>query len=149
MGAGRPLMPEEQRRLSGRRMSKEGRSRRPKAVVAEPLPPVVTPEDMASREQAVWEQLAPLALAARTLVPGTAGDLKALCTLEVEMAEVLAARRLEGWTALGISLERTYLQLVQRVEAKRRGFKLAPMGKDMVPPEVPKDEWSEFDAPVQ
>jgi len=130
-------------------MSKEGVSRRPQPVVAEPLPPVATPEALTLLEQAVWDDLAPLALAARTLVPGTAGDLKALCTLEVEMAEVLAARRLEGWTALGMGLERTYLAIVQRVEAKRRGFKLAPMGKDMVPPETPKDEWSEFDAPVQ
>ena len=72
-----------------------------------------------------------------------------LCVLEVECAEMLAARRLEGWTLVGVSLSREFRGLAQRLEAKRRAFKLAPMGKDMVAPEAPKDEWSEFDATPQ
>jgi hypothetical protein len=117
--------------------------------VGEPLPAVDVPDELTSREQRIWDELAPLALAARTLVPATAGELKMLCSLEADLAEVMRERRKEGLTIRGQMLMRTYLMLVQRVEAKRRAFKLAPMGKDMVPPEKPKDEWSEFDAPVQ
>ena len=80
---------------------------------------------------------------------GTAGDFAMLCVLEIEMLEVLAERRKEGWTTRGMFLAKEFRGLVQRVEAKRRAFKLAPMGKDMVPPEAPKDEWSEFDATPQ
>jgi hypothetical protein len=103
---------------------------------------------LTAKELAVWQDLAPHALAARTLITSTAGDFAMLCTLEIECAEVLVARRLEGWTVVGLCLAREFRGLAQRLEAKRRAFKLAPMGKDMVPPEAPKDEWSEFDGPT-
>jgi len=146
VGAGRPKKSDAARWLggnAGRRGPKPA-----KDTHQEPLPPVEAPK-LNEREQLVWDELAPLALAARTLIPATAGDLKTLCALEVEMADVLAERRKEGWSAEGLSLAKEYRGLVQRVEAKRRGFKLAPMGKDMTPPEQPKDEWSEFDNTVQ
>jgi hypothetical protein len=114
----------------------------------QPLRPVEPPK-LNEREQLVWDELAPLAREARTLVPATVGDLKTLCVLEVEMADVLAERRKEGWSLEGLALAKEYRGLVQRVEAKRRAFRLAPMGKDMTPPEQPKDEWSEFDNTVQ
>ena len=146
IGAGRPKKPESARWLGG---NAGKRGKKPsKAVSSEPLQPVEA-TILNEREQLVWDELAPLALAARTLVPATAGDLKTLCALEVEMAEVLACRRAEGWTSEGLQFAKEYRGLVQRVEAKRRAFKLAPMGKDMTPPEQPKDEWSEFDNTVQ
>ena len=146
IGAGRPKKPESARWLGG---NAGKRGKKPaKDTHHEPLRPVEAPK-LNEREQLVWDELAPLALAARTLVPATAGELKSLCALEADLAEVKAERRREGLTIRGQMLMRTYLMLVQRVEAKRRAFKLAPMGKDMVPPDKPKDEWSEFDAPVQ
>lgn len=145
LGAGRPRKNESARWLGGN----AGRRGVVKAapVPAGPLHDVPAPE-LGVLEQAVWDELAPLALASRTLTPGTAGDLAMLCTLEVEMAEVLRERRAEGWTTRGMFLAKEFRGLVQRVEAKRRAFKLAPMGKDMIPPEAPKDEWSEFDGPT-
>jgi hypothetical protein len=149
VGAGRPRKHEAARWLAGSRRTRAAQKAEVPTVPLAPLPEVDLPAKLSAREQAVWDELAPLALAARTLIPATAGDLAALCALEVEMADVLAERRKEGWTARGLFLAKEYRGLVQRVEAKRRGFKLAPMGKDMVPPEPAKDEWSEFDAPIQ
>jgi len=146
IGAGRPKKPESSRWLGG---NAGKRGRKPvKATHQQPLQPVEPPK-LNEREQLVWDELAPLAREARTLVPATVGDLKTLCVLEVEMADVLAERRKEGWSSEGLALAKEYRGLVQRVEAKRRAFRLAPMGKDMTPPEQPKDEWSEFDSPVQ
>jgi hypothetical protein len=149
VGAGRPRKTEAARWLGGNagRRRAAAPAARP-TVPSTPLPPVPIPAGLSGAEQAVWQRDAPLALAARTLTPGTAADFAVLCALEVEMVEVLAARREEGWTTRGMFLAKEFRGLVQRVEAKRRAFKIAPMGKEMVPPEAPKDEWSEFDEPT-
>ena len=120
-----------------------------KPVSFAPLPPVAPPDKLTAPERAVWELEAPHALAGRTLTTATAADFYMLCVLEVECADVLRERRAEGWTTRGMFLAKEFRGLAQRVEAKRRAFKLAPMGKDMVAPEAPKDEWSEFDAVPQ
>ena len=148
VGAGRPPKDAALKWLSGN-AGKRGSRPTTAQVASRPLPSVPPPATLGARELAVWEELAPYALAGRTLTTSTAGDFAMLCVLEVECAEMLAARRLEGWTLVGVSLSREFRGLAQRLEAKRRAFKLAPMGKDMVAPEAPKDEWSEFDGPAQ
>jgi hypothetical protein len=99
-------------------------------------------------ELAAWLVNAPFAVAAHTLTPATADDFVALCSLEAEMAQVLAERREEGWTSRGLALAKEYRGLVQRVEAKRRAFRLAPMGKAMTEPApAVTDDFEEFDGP--
>jgi hypothetical protein len=110
-------------------------------VVVEP-PDTLTPGELAA-----WLVNAPHAAAAGTLTAATADDFAALCALEVEMVAVLAERRLEGWTNYGLALAREYRGLVTRVENKRRAFRLAPMGKEMVASAAPADDFSEFDGP--
>lgn len=149
VGAGRPRRSESARWLGGNSGRRGGKTAAAPVVPSSPLPPVEPPDSLTALERDVWEREAPAALAGRTLTVGTAGDFAMLCVLEIEMLEVLAERRKEGWTTRGMFLAKEFRGLVQRVEAKRRAFKLAPMGKDMVPPEAPKDEWSEFDATPQ
>jgi hypothetical protein len=100
-----------------------------------------------SREGAeVWRGLAPYAMAARTLTAATAEDMRELCEMVVEMRAVLVERRKEGWSDQGMRLAKEYRGLVQRVEAKMRGFRLSPVGKEMAEA-APKvvDPWAEFD----
>jgi hypothetical protein len=57
-----------------------------------------------------------------------------------------AARRALGWTDEGMRLATAYRGMVQRVEAKMRGFKLAPIGKEMTDAEAkPVDPFAEFE----
>jgi hypothetical protein len=107
------------------------------------------PADLTELEQAVWQAECGHAIAERTLTPATVQDFAELCRLEAERASVLVARRLEGWTSIGLALAKEYRGLVQRVEAKRRAFRLAPMGKPMTD-ETPTvvDPFAEFDGPV-
>ena len=123
-----------------------------RAAVAEPLPVefVHEPAELTREAAEVWRTLAPLAMQARTLTAATAHDMRELCELVVEMRGCLAARRTLGWTADSLGLAREYRGLVQRVEAKMRGFRLAPIGKEMAEA-APKvtDPWAEFDGGVQ
>ncbi len=121
------------------------RSAAPAAVAPSPLVKVEAPKILTEKERAVWDELAPHALVARTLTPATVADCVDLCRLTVEMHEVLTERRAEGWTTRGMFLAKEYRGLVQRVEGKRRAFRLAPIGKELIPTEAPKDEWAEFD----
>lgn len=110
---------------------------------------VERPRDLPADQVAVWERWAPMAMAQRTLVPETVGDFRALCELETERASVLAARQAEGWTDVGLRLAAAYRGLVQRIESKARAFRLAPIGKEMMPATAPVDDpWSRFDGPA-
>lgn len=143
IGAGRPQKEETRRALDGGigRRSVPGQP-----VDVAPLEPIEAPDSLTPAELAVWITTAPLALAARTLIDGTADDFAVLCQLEVEMAAVLSERRQEGWSTRGLALAREYRGLVTRVENKRRAFRLAPMGREMVAPVPVGDDFAEFDA---
>lgn len=144
IGAGRPRNSERENWLAGQ-ARKTGEAPLPPA----PLPPVDVPEGLPDAERAIWLELAPHALAARTLTVATAGDFAALCRLEVEAAGVLEARRIEGWNRKGLEFAKEWRSLVQRLENKRRAFRLAPMGKPMeTPVAAPEDPFGEFDSPT-
>jgi hypothetical protein len=145
IGAGRPSKNARGRWLDGgadKRAPKPLKAPETAIEIGE-LPPV--PGNLTPAELSIWLTTAPLAHAALTLTAATVDDFHALCTLQTEMDAVLQERRAEGWTARGLALAREYRGLVARVEGKRRAFKLAPMGKEMVEIEAPKDEWAEFD----
>ena len=143
IGAGRPPKDDRERWLDGN-AGKRG-PKVAKVLQMPPIEPVNPAPGLTERETAIWNELEPFALKARTLVPATRGDFAVLCQLEVEYADVLKERRAEGWTPRGIFLAKEVRGLLQRLEGKRRAFRLAPMGKEMVEPETPKDPFSEFD----
>lgn len=158
VGAGRkPLNPGLRVLHGGRRKNGEAPTAvRVPAVVAVPMPDGLTEE-----ERAVWALEAPHAIQARTLTPGTAAEFADFCRTVVR--ERLMWRQVErdGWTHLKVTVDGSGQEhqelkahplisrattLTARVEQKRVKFKLAPIGKEMIPPEQPRDEWAEFDA---
>lgn len=145
LGAGRKAKDATARALDGGVDNRRPQKVQP--VDVSPLSAVQPPSTLSPAELAVWTTAAPAALAARTLIDGTADDFAVLCQLEVEMAEVLQERRLEGWSTRGLALAREYRGLVTRVENKRRAFRLAPMGREMVAPVPVGDDFAEFDGP--
>lgn len=103
-------------------------------------PPIEPPKDLTPAERQAWEVLAPAATAAGTLVATTAADFRELCRLHVHVAQAHAEFTKVGWNEYGLKLERAYRGAVQRLEAKMRAFRLAPIGKEIAPPaqEKPK-----------
>lgn len=125
------------------------------------------PSDMSAAQSSVWDALAPLALAARTLTPATAFALQQLCkiiVLEQRMADEIDAKGLttaaldtqmdpDGGGSQSIQekahpLLSRQAALLVRIEAGLTRFGLAPMGRPMAEPESPADEWAEFDQPL-
>lgn len=89
-----------------------------------PLPPddVERPKGLTQEERAVWDELAPFALANGTLVKATALAFRMLCR-NVVLERVMA-----------VSLDRggpNHRGLIQRVDAELLRFNLAPCGKPM------------------
>jgi hypothetical protein len=111
-----------------------------------PLPDVPMPEGMAIEEQLVWAQLAPLALAERTLIPATADRFRLLCESRALLQRMHQTLMKEGLTYVAVTVdgagqERQLLKahplvsqhksMLQRVEAGMKDFKLAPTGKPL------------------
>jgi phage terminase small subunit len=119
----------------------------PQVNPADVLGPV--PGLLSAGAEAVWRELAPYAAEARTLTPGTAFDFAQLCEMVVEARDALQARRAEGWTADGTRIATSWRGIVQRLEAKMRGFRLSPIGREIAAP-VPQavDPFAEFDQPA-
>lgn len=128
-----------------------------------PLPAVKQPEDLPSEQQKVWDELAPHALAARTLTAGTAAAFRDLCEAIVLKRMMLAEILADGLTGTKVTLQmdeqgggvqsvekkaHTLLSqhrgMMQRVEAGFTRFRLAPMGKELVVEEKAADPFEEF-----
>ena len=99
-----------------------------------PAAPIEPPKGLTTTERAVWQCLAPQATAAGTLVPATAADFRELVRLHVHVERTHAEFLRAGWNEYGLKLERAYRGAVQRLEAKMRAFRLAPIGKEIAPP---------------
>jgi hypothetical protein len=130
--------------------------------------PVATPPDLAEAEQRVWDELAPLGLAERTLTPSTAAAFRHLCegivlreTVRLRLLSTTKVDRVvpdgDGAlgveyvdvptleTPLGLKLLTHYRGLTQRVEAGMVRFRLAPMGKALLEDPKKKDPDDNFD----
>lgn len=170
VGAGRPRKSDGQRWLDGNagKRAEERVLERPKAAqVAVRLLPA--PADLFEAQVAVWNDLAPQACQAGTLVPQTAAAFALLCK-----QIVLERRMFDEINADGLTMTKVTLQMdekggglqsvekkahslltqhrgmMQRVEAGFQRFKLSPMGKPMEQPEEkPADPFAEFDGGVQ
>jgi hypothetical protein len=160
IGAGRPRKDKGLARLQG---SKRHKSKAGERGVAVPPPgDIQPPADMPADQQAIWDQLAPHALAAGTLTPATAESFRDLCRVVVVRNGLFAKIQEDGWTYITVKpdpdggtheeirkhpLVTDLRAFEQRVEAGRARFRLAPMGKEMVSAEQPQDEFAEFDGP--
>lgn len=151
-------------------LSLHGGRIRPSAKQAEdvpqaPLVPVQPPLDAPSEQQAVWNELMPHALMARTLTPGTAAAFRDLCEAIVLKRMMLAEIMADGLTQAKVTLQMDeqgggvqsvekkahallsqHRGMMQRVEAGMTRFKLAPMGKEIVQPAKTEDPFAEFDS---
>lgn len=102
--------------------------------------------DLPEAEAAVWASEAPLAIEQRTLTPATAGSFREFCELVVRMRRLWTTIDTDGLTYIKTSVDGAgvehqelkkhpllpdYRGLVQRVEAARTRFRLAPIGKEL------------------
>ena len=131
------------RQVGSTRWRQEQRRRREAAGADAPLVPdaplvVDKPAGLSAAEVAVWDRLAPHALAAKTLTPATAEAFAFGCYMVVLERELRATR--PGGP--------DHRMLLIRVEAFNARFRLAPMGKEMPQVEEPKDDFAEFDQPL-
>jgi len=167
LNAGRPRQAGSVRQQ--RHLRHTGKPAAPVVTVRRPPPVAVSkPKDLPAGQSSVWKALAPHALAARTLTPATAWHFRELCeaiVLKRDMARILEADGLMQ-NRLSTKMDETgggeqvfeskahpliarWTALLVRVEAGLTRFRLAPMGKELAPVEEPKDDFGEFDQPLQ
>ncbi len=127
---------------------------------------VDAPLDLPKGQRAVWDMLAPHAMAAGTLTGATVFAFIELCEAIVLKRDVARILESEGLTTYAIKtrmeqdgsgeqvgetkahpLLSRYAVLLVRVEAGLTRFRLAPMGKPMeVPADEPADEFAAFES---
>ena len=138
-GAGRKLKDRGLAALHGSRQRTVVRFPAPAVAVSAGVPaaPVACPEPLDEEAAAVWERLAPHALAAQTLTDGTAQAFALLCR------QVVLERKLAACADAGHASHRG---MMQRVEAGYVRFALAPMGKPIMSAKpVEADPFAEFE----
>jgi hypothetical protein len=155
VGSGPKRKSDREARLTGarKRMLVQG-------VPLPPAPPIAQPEGLPADQQAVWAELYPLAVEARTLTAATLGSFRDLVRSIVVRDRILEDINATGWTYLkhsvdGAGVEHEELRkhpLVsdlrgweQRVEAGRARFRLAPIGKEIASRPREEDAFSEFE----
>jgi hypothetical protein len=122
-----------------RREQREQRKGEGQPAPAVPPPVAVAkPVDLSAGQSAIWDLLAPHALAARTLTVATAEAFAMGCRVMVLEREVFALKPGRP----------DHRMLLVRVEAFLQRFRLSPMGKEMPAVEEPEDAFSEFDQPL-
>jgi hypothetical protein len=109
-----------------------------------PFAEVEMPAGMSSGEQAVWNQLAPLAIQERTLTEVTAERFRLLCRAIVREGQMDEQIQKDGWTYQKVTIdgsgqEHTEIKahplcgqhrgMMQRCEAGMVAFRLSPTGK--------------------
>lgn len=145
-------------------LSGKGPANQPKTPP--PVTLIAAPADLTEAQTAVWNELAPHACAARTLVAGTVTAFRQLCGRIVLLHQMEAQLEQDGLMDTKVSLQMDEtggglqtvqkkahdlltkcMTMMQRVDQGMLRFRLSPMGKEIIEPEPTKDEWSEFDGP--
>jgi hypothetical protein len=156
VGAGRPRKSVAEAALTG------GRIRSGLGAGRAPVPPaaVAMPAGLAPEVGAVWEALAPHALAAGTLTAGTVAAFVDLCRARVERVALEAIIQADGRTSVRVSytpageevreikahpLIAHARAMMLRIEAGMARFQLAPVGKALAQAEAPVDPFAAFD----
>lgn len=160
VGAGRKPIDSALRVLRGGRDRRGGKRAEPPARSSPPVP-VDVPEGLTESELAVWLAEAPHALSAKTLTPGTAAEFADFCRTVARERRMWRQIDRDGYTHTKVTVDGSGQEhqeikahplmsrataLMVRIEQKRVKFRLAPIGKEIVSTEPPKDEWAEFDA---
>jgi hypothetical protein len=136
------------------------RQRGAKPVEVPPITLIPAPSDLTEAQLAVWNELAPQACAERTLVASTIRAFRDLCEAIVLKQSMAAAIEANGLTYLKVTIDGAgqehteqkanpllsqHRGMMQRVETGMLRFRLSPMGKEIIPSEVPADPFDEFD----
>jgi len=150
VGAGRKSKDRHLRSIDGGASHRALPFAEPVIAAVEPVP---VPTDLLEAEAAVWAANAPHALTQRTLTPATAESFRELCEVVVRMRRLWTQIDGDGLTFVHVYVDDAgiehralkkhpllpdYRGLVQRVEAARARFRLAPMGKELYATEAPK-----------
>ena len=148
VGSGPPRKPGSVRWLREQRKLRRVPENRPDVAPVAPVAVVGMPVDLPAGQAAVWAELAPHAIQARTLTPATAHAFRDLC--EAIVLKRAAVSRIGRDGLMMQSGERhsllpNALGLMGRVEMGLQRFGLAPMGKEMSVRDEARDEFAEFD----
>lgn len=159
VGAGRKSKTQAQKWLGGNAGKRGSRAKPKPAAIAL----IAAPPNLSADQVAAWNELAPHACAERTLVAGTVAAFRDLCEAIVVKRELLEQIQKDGYTYLKVTIDGAgqehqevkahpllaqHRGMMQRVEAGMLRFRLSPIGKELLPPEKPKDEWDDLDATV-
>lgn len=119
---------------------------RPAEPTAVPVA-IERPSDLSTQTAAVWDALAPHAIAATTLTPASVWAFRDLCEAVVLKRAMLARISREGLVVDDAAhpLLSRHTALMVRVETLLARFRLMPMGKEMPTVAQPVDEFAEFD----
>lgn len=148
VNSGRKSKKEAERALTGARIRTMARDAgAPKDIAAVHVP---MPGGMTAGQQSAWVELAPFAIAAGTLVTGTASAFRDLCEVVALRRDMLVRIGEQTLTAEGdphplLVHERQYRL---REEAGKARFALAPAGKSMAAVKADADPFGEFDKPT-
>lgn len=107
-------------------------------VAAVVSPSGVVRPDLPADAVAVWHALAPLAVQAGTLTPGTAYAFAEMCSLAVWQKKVQAELEAQGLTDAGMRVGKVYLAASHQLDLKMKAFRIAPDGKPIVAVDAPK-----------
>lgn len=172
VGAGRKAKSAKEHALSGwsgrRKRTDEKSADAKSAAASASLPILPPPDDLTGAARDAWVRLAPKAARARTLTSVEDVAFRDLC-----MAIAIRDRMWAQIEEDGLTFRSTHVEFQkegadvevrteaceikkhpllnehrgwqQKVDAAMARFKLAPMGKEVVPPEPVKDVWSDFD----
>ena len=137
VGAGRKRRDPKAAWLAGEKGPK--RVVKPQKIDA-PDAAVKAPKYLNADELDVWKELAPHALAEKTLTDRTAMAFATLCR------NIVILRKLEAapLTCAGPD----HRGMLARVEMGWARFRLVPDGKPVIDEAAPADEWAEFDQPL-
>ena len=142
---------EKPRLVGSVRWRLEQRRARASGAVAVPAVPAAVrkPRHLSAAHAAIWDTLAPHAVAAGTLTPATAWAFAQLCDL-IGLSH--AVRQRIGRDGLmdadgAHPLLARHVAFVVRVEAGLTRFRLQPLGKPLAVPDAAVDPFAEFDRP--
>jgi hypothetical protein len=153
------------RKPKGAAPKRVARSAKSVAPVDAPINAVSPPADLPDDERAVWVQLSPHALTARTLTPSTAFAFAQLCKAIVLERALWSTIQADGLTSVRVTTDVTsgeqhaekkahalfprHTAMLVRVEQGLTRFKLSPVGKELAPAEKPEDAFAEFEEPIR
>lgn len=165
-GAGRKPKSKRERKVQGSRHRTRARDAGVPETPASKDPARVTrPRDLEPIARAVWDKLAPHAIAAGTLTVATAYAFQRVCELESRRRRMETQIDLDGLMVSVVEVdEKTGArfsigeprahpligherQLQQRVEAGFAKFAIAPNGKSLMSEPEKTDPFAEFDGP--